>query len=243
MPESDKYKSFDDIKCIWMNCDAVEYKICDRNFDCDNCYFDRYMLSKTLVKRDVYTEIEKMFDLGQHTVSFTHPTYHFRSGLIARNFLHDNYYLGIEPYIAKFIDNHSSIKNCTSKEKVLKGEPVLNISNGWGELNVLSPFRFKFVERLDTNNIFSSDLHWFAMIKAERCDILSNSINDNDYFDKLYKSKSYLINLIENSSEMETLNPSKQAGITMYDGGEVLENWSLILGNQTYKSLLEHLFY
>ena len=71
MTGKEKYKNFDDIKCIRMHCDAVEYKICEMNFDCDHCNFDKYMLSKTVVKKNVYTEIEKMFDLGQHGVSLT----------------------------------------------------------------------------------------------------------------------------------------------------------------------------
>jgi len=28
-------------KCIWMECGYVEYKLCDRDFDCENCPFDK----------------------------------------------------------------------------------------------------------------------------------------------------------------------------------------------------------
>ncbi len=233
MPEQKKYKSFDDIKCLWMKCGAVDYKICDKNFECENCDFDKHMLSELKIKGDVQDKIENMFGLGQHTLSFTHPYYHFSSGLMVRNFLANNYYLGLEPFIVNFIEKHSSLKYITSNNSVKKGEPILNISNGWGEVNVLSPFSFNFVEKFEMNNIFSRDLHWFAIIEAESYEILGNSINKRSYFDKLYKTKLNLLNLMKTSDG---------AGVTMYDGGAVLDNWSDILGKNTYRNLLEKLF-
>jgi hypothetical protein len=233
MPESEKYKSFDDIKCLWMKCGAVDYKICDKDFECENCYFDKHMLSELKIKGSVQEEIENMFSIGEHAVSFTHPYYHFSSGLTVRNFLANNYYIGVEPFIAKFIDKHSLLKYSTSNIIVNEGEPILSISNGWGEVSVISPFNFCFVEKLDINNIFSKDLRWFAIVEAERHEILSSSINKKSYFDKLFETKLNLINL---------LRTYESAGATMYDGGTVLESWPDILGKSTYKSLLEKLF-
>jgi hypothetical protein len=233
MTESEKYKSFDDVKCIWMKCGAVDYKICDEDFECENCDFDRHMLSELKVKGNVLEKVESMFGLGQHTVSFAHPNYHFESGLMVRNFIGNNYYLGIEPFIVKFIDSHSLLKYSNSHDSIKKGEPILYVSNAWGEVNVLSPFSFNFIERLEMNNTFQHDLHWFAIIEAERHEILGNSIDKKSYFDKLYETKLNLLSLMKTS---------ERTGVTLYDGGEVLENWSDILGKSTYRNLLEKLF-
>lgn len=233
MPESEKYKSFDDVKCLWMKCGAIDYKICDKNFDCENCDFDKRISSELKTKGNVQEGIENVFDLVQHSASFIHPHYHFNSGLMVRNFLANTYYLGLEPYIVKFIDRQSTLRYSTLDSLVKKGEPVLNISNGWGEINIVSPFNFDFVEKLDISNIFSNDLRWFAIIETERHEILCNSINKKIYFDKLYETKLYLKNLMKTSEAV---------GETMYDGGVVLENWLEILGNSSYKNLLEKLF-
>ena len=233
MLEPDKYKNFDDVKCLWMKCGAVDYKLCDNNFECENCTFDKEMLSKLKVKGDVQEEIEKMFGFGQRMVSFSHPHYHFGSGLIARSFIADNYYLGLEPYISKFVDKNSTMNYCSADIFIKKGEPILNIGNGWGEVNVISPFSFNFVEKLEMNNIQSREMHWFAIVEAEKHEILENSINKISYFDKLYETKLNLLNL---------MRTSEGAGVTMYDGGTFLENWSDILGKNTYKNLLEKLF-
>lgn len=233
MTDSEKYKSFDDIKCIWMKNGAIDYKICDKNFECEKCDFDKHMLSELKIKGNVQEEIDNMFGVGQHTVSFTHPYYHFCGGLMVRNFLANNYYLGLEPFIVKFIDRHSLIKYCNSNKNIKKGEPILNIGNGWGEVNVLSPFGFNFIEKLQINDIYSHDLHWFAIIETERYEILGNSINKKSYFDKLYEAKLNLSKLMKTSH---------RAGVTMHDGGAILQNWSDILGKSTYKNLLEKLF-
>ena len=233
MPEKEKFKNFDDVKCIWMSCGFIDYKICDINFDCENCDFEKQMLSGLRLKGNVEEETENTFDIGLRSVTFAHPYYHFGRGQVAKNFLANNYYLGLEPYILKFIDRHSTIRYSSSKNIIKKDEPLLHISNGWGEITVLSPFDFNFIEKLELNKIFSNDLHWFAIIEAERCEIMSNSVNKRNYYDRLFEAKVFLTNAIRKS---------EGTGITMNDGGTVLENWSIILGKNTYSKLIEKLF-
>ncbi len=49
------------LKCIWMECGYVEYKLCDRNYDCENCPFDKAIKKERditkvdeSIKRDSY---------------------------------------------------------------------------------------------------------------------------------------------------------------------------------------------
>ena len=233
MSDTEKYKSFEDIQCLWMKCGAVDYRICSNNFVCENCSFEKKMLSGLNKKVNIGEEVENAFDSGHFTVSFSHPNYHFGCGLILKNFLGNNYYLGLEPYVAKFIDRNSLVRYGLEDNFVKRGEPILNISNGWGEVNVLSPFGFRFVERLDLKRIFSNGTQWFAVIEADKHEILGNAINENNYYDKLYKTKNYLKGYIK-TSEVD--------GTTMYDGGTALEKWSDILGKKTYKNLMTRLF-
>ena len=62
--------------------------------------------------------------------------------MTARNFLADSYYFGLESYIMKFIEKNSVLKYCNSDISVNRGEPILNISGGWGDVDVLSPLDF-----------------------------------------------------------------------------------------------------
>ena len=36
-----KRNKYDMLKCIWMNSGVIDYKLCDHNFDCENCPFDK----------------------------------------------------------------------------------------------------------------------------------------------------------------------------------------------------------
>jgi len=233
MLDTDKYKNFDDIKCLWMKCGTVDYRICDNNFDCENCDFDKLIISRFNKKVNVNEEIEMVFDSGYYTVPFSPPHFHFGCGLIVKNFIGNNYYLGLEPFMVKFIDKLSSVNYCAKNGDVGKGEPVLNIRNGWGEVNILSPFGFRFIEKLDLKNICSNGVRWFAIIEAEKREVLRNSINEENFYVKLYETKRFL---------KESLKTSCAAGTTMYDGGKALENWSDILGKSVYKNLMVKLF-
>jgi hypothetical protein len=190
------------------------------------------MVSGIKLKGNVEEETENTFNLGIRGIPFIHPYYHFRCGQVVKNFLADYYYLGLEPFIIKFIDRHSKLKYSSQDYIINKGEPVLQISNGWGEVTVISPFNFRFIEKLDLQNIFSNDRHWFAIIESERHEIMSNSIDKKSYYDKLFEVRSYLTNAIKKSD---------CTGVTMYDGGTILENWSVILGKNVYRKLIEQL--
>jgi hypothetical protein len=233
MTKPDKHKSFDEIMCLWMKCGAVDYKICDKNFECETCDFDKHVLNDVKMKENLQEKIENMFDLGQRSVSFTHPYYHFSNGMTARNFLTDSYYIGLEPFIVKFLEKNIVLKYSNLDISVNKGEPILNISGDWGDVDLLSPLDFCYLERFDTDNIVSKDIRWFAVVEVERHGILSSSISKKSYFDKLFETKLNLVNL---------LRTYEHAGFTMYDGGAVLESWSDILGKSTYRNLLMKLF-
>jgi hypothetical protein len=233
MTENQRYKKFDDIKCLWMNCNAVDYKLCDKNFDCENCEFDRKFRSRLNKKENIREEIESIFDVGHYTVPFTHPHYHFDCGLMIRNFLGNNFYLGLEPYMVKLIDRTSEISYISDNSLIFRGDPLLTIQNGWGGVNLTSPFSFRFVEKLDLNNIFSNGIRWFAVIEAEKSDVIYYSNNEKKYYEKMYNTKAMM---------KEYASASETTGTTMHDGGMPLEHWSDIIGKGNYRKLMTKLF-
>ena len=49
-----------DAPCIWMEAGIIDYKLCDRNFDCDNCPFDAIIRSgKDLSYKEELTQSER----------------------------------------------------------------------------------------------------------------------------------------------------------------------------------------
>jgi hypothetical protein len=230
MSEDQKYKNFNELKCLWMECGAVEYRLCDNDFDCESCDFDRKFKSRLNKKENIREEIENIFDSGHYTVSFNHPHYHFDCGLVLKNFIGNVYYIGLELYIVKLIDRASKISYLSSQDIINRGEPVLSIRNGWGEVNLLSPIGLRFVEKLDPGNLFSNGIKWFAIVEAEKSDINNYSISEKKYFDKLYETKMMM---------KEYALSSETAGVTMYDGGTPFEHWPDILGKENYRKLMK----
>ena len=49
--------SSNDLKCIWMTSQQVAYKLCDKEFDCENCEFD-----KIFRNRSIRTEQQNSFE-------------------------------------------------------------------------------------------------------------------------------------------------------------------------------------
>jgi hypothetical protein len=233
MAEIPKHKNFNDIKCLWMECGVVEYRLCDNNFECENCEFDRKFKSRLNKKENIRDEIESIFDNGHYTVPFTHPHYHFDNGLVIKNFIGNNFYIGLEPYVVKLIDRSSIISYVTSGNMIFRGDPLLSIKNGWGVVNLLSPFTFRFVEKLNIDNIFSNGLRWFAIIETEKSDVIYHATNEKQYFEKMYDTKNAM---------KEYALASETTGATMYDGGKPLEHWSDIIGKDNYRKFMTKVF-
>ncbi|MCB9247743.1 MAG: hypothetical protein H6613_03995 [Ignavibacteriales bacterium] len=36
-----KRNKYEMLKCVWMTSGVIDYKLCDNNFDCENCPFDK----------------------------------------------------------------------------------------------------------------------------------------------------------------------------------------------------------
>ena len=64
MNNKNKFKNtyYESMKCIWMASQVVEYKLCDNNFDCENCPFDKVMRNYLDVKKTKPTEITNIVD-------------------------------------------------------------------------------------------------------------------------------------------------------------------------------------
>ena len=72
---------WDDLICIWMKSDVVDYKLCDKEFDCDNCWFFHSIHNKgingrieddnysVVIRNLVYFMSEKLEEFG---IDFKH---------------------------------------------------------------------------------------------------------------------------------------------------------------------------
>lgn len=234
--ENCHHKSFDDVKCVWMKSGTVDYKLCDMNFMCENCAFDK----KVRIELNKFNSgdedkissfsFETIFELDINSTSFTHPYYRFGNSLVLKYFIGNNYYIGLEEYFTKIV-NGSCVANFSSKTpEIHKGDSILKLSGNWGELNITAPFDFRYLEKFEPTDVFSKGKRWFGIIEADKMKFLH--LANNSAIDKFDNTKKKLRKYYVNSN---------QVGVTMYDGGESLKHLYQIIGKKEFLKLVKKL--
>ncbi len=226
-------KKFSDIKCIWMESNIVEYKLCDNDFNCETCLFDKAMRNtfhvsssnnannqskaQTLIKK-IFGSFESENDKGN--------TVYLKNHLTVRNLIGNKYYLGISPLANNILMNYTT-EHISGKILFEKNDPILIISGEWGKVTVNCPFSLRVVEYFKKNST------WFAIIECEAEDISENSISTHDYNS----------DVLAISEAFNDLNLNKaEVGATMFDGGSLLSDISKIIGKEKYLQLLKTIF-
>lgn len=230
------HKSFDEIKCIWMKNGTVDYRLCDMNFICDNCLFDkkvRSVLSKFnsgIEDKISSFSFETIFELDINSIPFTHPYYRFGNSIVLKYFIGNNYYIGLEEFFTKIVDGSCVAKFSSEIPEVHAGDLILKLSGKWGELNITAPFDFRFIEQFEPTDVFTKGKRWFGIIEADKKKFLHITTNSaKDKFENVKKKlRKYYIN-------------SNQIGVTMYDGGESLKHLYQIIGKKEFLKLVKKL--
>ena len=233
--------NFDSMKCIWMSSKTVEYKLCDQNFDCDNCAFDKIMrninpdnqnpgsFDNGSIQHDIYkikTEILKSIKYSKE--------YHYLNNSIVLKYLFDNsYYLGLDRSAYLLLDNLTGYEFLNSSQVIKKGEPFLRLSGDWGETVVLSPIDFTMVDKLNHKADEIKNNIWLCLIETE-----SNAITESQLSEKDYECT--LDHLMVNFYEFE--NKYSFLGARMKDGGTEVKFLYQAIGIQKYKALIKSLF-
>lgn len=221
--------NFQMLKCIWMSSGVVDYKLCDNNFDCENCLYDngiRKIQGTANNAAESVTGIISEILNKMAGITFDSKIIYLKNHLIARQILPDNYYLGIDPVLISFIDHPDVTMELGTQSNISSEQVIMNFSGEWGKFTLTSPinyFNYDYV-----NNPLNSK--WFAMIKAEESEIKSASLNFTEWNLRHQSS----IKIIE---EIKSSYP--YVGPTMYDGGRNVKDLYQIVGKKKYLELLE----
>lgn len=225
-------------KCIWMSSGVVEYKLCDKNFACENCEFDRVIRNISVnIESDsetiktgaevISSIIEKLnpeTNIGKVTV--------LKNQLIVKNLFSDIHYIGINPGIFSIFDNITGVKVQDSRNFINKDEEFFTIIGDWGEVTFTAPMDFFFLGRI--NNAITDFINnkWFGMIQTVPQSISSAALSSNEMNNIISITK-------EELSHYNLSHP--EVGATMYDGGEYHKYLYQIIGKEAYRNLIAKL--
>ncbi|MEI7811719.1 MAG: hypothetical protein WCJ01_04755 [Ignavibacteria bacterium] len=231
---------FLNMQCIWMASNIVDYKLCDREFNCDSCSFDKSI--RNIQHHVSSPKIEDTKSKAQYVIQnvinkiesteFNSHYHYFSNHLVAKNLFVDTYYLGFSPVMISLMDNYTRIDYCSRGDVVRKDQPILKIVGPWGETDVTAPMDFTCLGHITENR--NSAERWFSLIESSRDELQTKSAPVSDYHRDIISVAKELTNFQINYPEI---------GLTMMDGGIDARYLFQIIGNSKYSDILNTLFH
>jgi len=240
MTNKNSFRNFEDVKCLWMKYGLVEYKLCDNNFNCEECTFDSSVKMNLRNPSEDFI-FDRFFSNKNLFETFNSQYFHLDCSIVLKNFINSNYYIGFEPYALNMLGENCKCKFTDKNGKVKKGDKFLKVFGGWGEIEVSSPINFTLLEKINEGNILPSGKRWFGIIDCPKDEVENNSLRKEDCSEYISDLKSLMSesSISFNNYFSSLPNP---AGNTMLDGGIITDNLLYIFGARIYKKLLTRIF-
>ncbi len=221
-------------KCIWMECGFVEYKLCERNYDCENCPFD---IAIKKARELNMTEEKKLNSLPSDSNKIITPDHIW---ILKES---DIYTFGLDDFAQMFFDHNCSIAFPEVGSSLYEGRTFLWIIGSFGAIGFRSPIDGNVIwinseikknpQKFFEKNSLDIDL---IKVKGEH-EIQLNQVYKFDDRHNLHNSDKYLIK----EFLLKKFTDSKST-ITLPDGGEFRKEILNELSNIDYLKLLRILF-
>jgi len=228
-----QFNMYHDLKCIWMASNIVDYKLCDKDFDCENCTFDKVIRNSSFEDDSDGKATGNILDNALEKlqeINYDEKIIYLKNCLMMKRIFANTFYLGLNPILQPFLDSISSLQECDLGKYILKGQPVFQFTGEWGTVTLSSPMNFLMYDHMTTPHEDLSKSKWIAIIGAIQPEIETCTIGKSNWNEILYKT-------FEIIDDMKTNLPS--VGNTMLDGGNKLKYLYQIVGKTKYKSILE----
>ncbi|HEX9252094.1 MAG TPA: hypothetical protein VF870_07615 [Ignavibacteriaceae bacterium] len=224
--------NYEKMKCIWMASQVVEYKLCDNQFDCENCRFDKVMRNLLNEKETQNTDISNIANTISNklrSIKFDDKIIYLKNNLIAKEICHDTFYLGINPILICFLDSVSSLSVSECRKNILTDQQVIQILGEWGSVSLSAPMNFVIYDLLDFPIETLLEFQWVAIIGAVNPEVLKGRFVQDEWQSMHEKA----LNAIE---DIKSRIP--QVGNTMMDGGTQIKFLHQLVGKKRYINIL-----
>lgn len=231
-----KRNKYEMLKCIWMTSGVIDYKLCDNNFDCENCPFDKVIRNLCNEKEtqfigiinDANTIYNKL-----RSIKYDNNIIYLKNNLIAKEICANTFYLGLNPIFVNLLDNVNSMIIDECKKNISVGEQIIQINGEWGSVSISSPINFLIYSKVGDPAENPLKTEWLAIIGAVHQDVLSSKLHQKEW-DKMHAKA------IDTIAEIKTQVP--KVGETMMDGGSQIKFLHQIIGNKKYIDILNSLY-
>ncbi len=224
--------NYETLKCIWMASQVIEYKLCDNQFDCENCRFDKVMRNLLDEKEEQNTNMANIANTISNklqSIKYDNKIIYLKNNLIAKEICNDTFYLGINPILISFLDSVSSLSVSECRKNILTDQQVIQILGDWGSVSLSSPMNFMIYDLLDFPIETLLEFQWVAIFGAVNQEVSKRRLCQDEW-QTMHKKA---LNTIE---EIKSHVP--QVGTTMMDGGTQIKHLHQLVGKKRYINIL-----
>ena len=228
-----------EMKCIWMTSQQVAYKLCDKEFDCDNCEFDKAFRNHS-IKMDEQESDQNYAatDLLQNVIKrveeecYDESLIYLKNQVVIKKLFGNAYYLGINPIILYLIEEVNSIQEFP-KNDIKKDQVIFTLQGNWGKKDFISPINFLIIGKISISPRKFNQNKWHSVILFNDNEMEDIQLTKDDWIKEKNNIISYLKNQIKNKPGI---------GNSLMDGGEPVQFLYQYLGKNDYLNLLNENF-
>lgn len=256
-----------ELNCIWAEAGVVSYKLCDRNYECDNCPFDQAMRQKPAPAsasvsggeatqpaasaapegrsgQDSLADIVHGIFGRPFSEKFPEDRFYSRGHVWIKKTAANRYNVGIDHYAAGLLDGNGGVVFPQPGTAAVKDNPCAWIICDGGTIAVQSPVDGKIravnPRLIESAAIVRTDPYesgWLSEISCE--DDKCESLLNASRMESTSKSQFETIER-EIVAEFDPRLPAP--GVTLMDGGFRPRNLKDVLGTSRYVSILQKVF-
>ncbi|MBL7959350.1 hypothetical protein JNL27_03835 [bacterium] len=231
----------EDTRCVWMTSNVVEYKLCDKQFECERCEFDRVMRNcaysgeNSALSEKKSEDIDKI-DLLLDGLMYEHYNerlIYLPNSLVLDELSDQTFRLSLSSFAVHFLDNVFTVVPGRQGTEIRKGQPCLMLSGAWGGMTVNSPIHFLYQDKSD-DSIQRDQAHWvIGIIEAEKNEIARECLSQQEWQQQIIELSRMLI-------KHKIQHPGTDRAA---DGGErKIQHLYQRIGTEDYLGMLKVLF-
>lgn len=234
MNDENEYKKneYEKMKCIWMSSGVIDYKLCDNQFNCENCPFDKAMrnlMDETESRGGIASPVDLISDKLQ-CLKYDDTIMYLKNSLVAKLICKNTFYLGINPILISFLDATSSLIMHKCGDNINSGQQLMRIYGSWGKQDLPAPGNLLIYDKVGSPSENPWNSKWIAIIGCDNSEITSWVISKSK-FANMYQKAVDIIGDIKKQMHKDYE--------TMFDGGLQVLSLHQIVGNKKYCSILK----
>jgi glycine cleavage system H protein len=238
-----------EVKCIWMNAGLVDYKLCDKSYNCDNCDFhndfnksssDDLLIESDRNNNPKPAEISLFSFLDNYKLK--EDVYYSKNHLWIQTLSFDRLLMGLDSFASSLLPKNISVVFSTPGTRVEQGKPFIWFTMNDTTLTIDAPLNGKirennqsFVKSGMNLNDSPYEKGWFYIFEP---------LNYKKEQRKLFRGwqmsavcDTDKIKIKKKFHDAMRIN-EKKVGATMYDGGMPLTNLNDMLGDKKYIKII-----